>query len=91
MLGITLCSAYARGWLAPSLVALAFMVVILHQSLLLQPRILARRHAVEAARDPVKAARDRRRERWQCWLGLVIGVGLGGFGMIYGLLASGRL
>jgi hypothetical protein len=56
-----------------------------------QPRVLARRHALEAQRDPVLAAKMRRRERIQCWLGASVGF-VGGFGgMIAGLISSGRL
>lgn len=91
MLGITLCSTYSTGWPAPVAVWIAFMATISYQSLYRQPRIMGRRHAAEARRDPIKAARDRRRERWQCWLGITVGLGMGCFGMAYGLISSGRL
>jgi hypothetical protein len=64
--------------------------VIFHQSMVVQPRVLARRHALEAQRDPVGAARLRRKERIQCWLGAGIGLVCGLGGLIAGLTASGR-
>jgi hypothetical protein len=47
------------------------MGIIFWQSAVVQPRAMARRHALEAARDPVAAARRRRRERLQCRIGLI--------------------
>ncbi|SFK78416.1 RNA polymerase sigma factor, sigma-70 family [Lysobacter sp. cf310] len=79
------------GWWLPSLTTLGFIVVILWQTAVVQPRILRRRHALEAARDPVAAARRRRCERIQAWIGVVIGVGCGVGGLIAGLIQSGRL
>jgi hypothetical protein len=82
---------YTDGWVLPMLAMLVFMAVIFHQTIVVQPRVLARRHALEAKRDPVLAAKMRRRERLQCWLGATIGF-VGGFGgMIVGLIGSGRL
>ncbi|MGH8078765.1 MAG: hypothetical protein ACREPE_15805, partial [Lysobacter sp.] len=61
------------------------------QTLLVQPRVLQRRHAFEALRDPIAATANRRRERITCWLGMIVG-GCGGMGgLIVGLVASGRL
>lgn len=91
ILGIIAASAWTRGWVAPVAITLVFMGVILWQSMRVQPRILARRHALEAARDPQGAARRRRRERINSWLGLVVGVTLGGGSLIYALISSGRL
>ena len=82
---------YDDGWVLPVLAMLAFMAVIFHQSIVVQPRVLARRHAREAQRNPVLAARMRRRERIQCWLGATVGFVCGFGGMIAGLIASGRL
>lgn len=79
------------GWHFPLAAATVFMAVVVWQSLVSQPRILARRHAWEAALDPVAAAKRRRRERIQCVLGLVVGVGGGYGGLLFGLIASGRL
>ena len=45
----------------------------------------------EARLDPVAAARRRRRERMQCWIGSIVGFGCGFGGLIHGLVASGQL
>ncbi len=79
------------GWVPTVLAMLVFIAVIFYQSMVAQPRILQRRHAMEAARNPALAAKTRRRERIYCWLGATIGL-IGGFGgLIAGLIASGRL
>ena len=84
-------AAGSQGWMFPVLATCVVMGIIFWQTAVVQPRAMARRHALEAARDPVGAARRRRRERLQCRLGLVIGT-LGGFGgLIGGLVASGRI
>ena len=73
------------------LATLLFMGTVFWQSAVVQPRAMARRHALEAAQDPVAAAKARRRERWKCRIGLFFGA-LGGIGgLIAGLLASGRI
>lgn len=87
---ILVLARYDSGWVLPVLSTLLFMAVIFHQSIVVQPRILRRRHAMEAQRDPVGAARMRRRERIQCWIGGAIGVLCGFGGLIAGLVASGR-
>ena len=79
------------GWALPVIATLGFMGVLLHQTLVAQPRILAGRHAREMALDRVAATARRRRERWLCWLGATLGFGGGFGGLIYGLIASGRL
>jgi RNA polymerase sigma factor (sigma-70 family) len=79
------------GWVLPVAATLAFMAVIFHQSMVVQPRAMARRHALEAQRDPVAAAKRRRRERIECWIGATIGLVCGFGGLIAGLVASGRL
>jgi RNA polymerase sigma factor (sigma-70 family) len=79
------------GWLPAVLATLAFMAVIFHQSLVVQPRVLSRRHALEAARNPARAARERRSERIKSWIGVLIGTAGGCGGLIAGLIASGRL
>jgi RNA polymerase sigma factor (sigma-70 family) len=79
------------GWVLPVVATLAFMAIVGWQAIVVQPRVLARRHALEARRDPVAAARRRRRERIQCWIGGIVGFGCGFGGLVYGLLASGRL
>ncbi len=94
-IGFLLCmlvlTPLSDGWLVPLLATLLFMGVVFHQSIIVQPRVLARRHALEAQRDPVGAARLRRKERIQCWLGAGIGLVCGLGGLIAGLVASGRL
>ncbi|RDZ27826.1 RNA polymerase sigma factor [Lysobacter silvisoli] len=79
------------GWWLPTAATLAFIGVVMWQTQVTQPRALRRRHALEAARDPLAAARQRRRERVQSWLGLVVGVGCGLGGLVLGLIESGRL
>jgi RNA polymerase sigma factor (sigma-70 family) len=84
-------SRFSEGWVPTVLAMLAFIAVIFYQSLVAQPRILQRRHAMEAVRDPVLAAKMRRRERIHCWLGASIGFICGFGGLIAGLIGSGRL
>ncbi len=84
-------SRISDGWLPSVLAMLAFVAVIFYQTLVVQPRILQRRHAMEALRNPVLAAKMRRRERIQCWLGATIGLVCGFGGLIGGLIGSGRL
>ena len=50
---------------------------------------MARRHALEAQRDPARAMRDRRRERLHCWIGAGIGLACGVGGLVLGLARSG--
>ena len=79
------------GWAWPVLACLGFMGIVYYQTIVVQPRIMARRHALEAQRDPVGAARRRKRERRLSWIGGVIGF-VGGFGgLLLGLHAAGRL
>ncbi len=91
VIALLLLARFDDGWVLPVLAMLAFMAVIFHQSIVVQPRVLARRHALEAKRDPMLAAKMRRRERIQCWLGAVIGLVCGFGGLIIGLIGSGRL
>lgn len=91
LLALLLMARFDDGWLLPVLATLVFMAILFHQTMVVQPRSLARRHALEARRDPIAAASRRRRERWSCWLGLTVGFGSGFGGLVYGLIASGRL
>jgi RNA polymerase sigma factor (sigma-70 family) len=79
------------GWLLPVAATAVFMGVVFHQAMVVQPRILARRHALEAMQDPLGAARRRRRERWTCRIGAVTGLVFGLGGLLVGLVSSGRL
>lgn len=94
-IGFVLCLLllvrFDDGWLLLVATTLAFMAVIFHQSMVVQPRAMARRHALEAQRDPVGAAKRRRRERIECWIGATIGFVCGFGGLIAGLVGSGRL
>ena len=91
LLTLVLLARFDDGWGWTMFCGLSFMAVIFHQSLVVQPRVLRRRHAQEAARDPIGAARMRRQERIQCWIGGAIGLVSGMGGLIFGLIASGRL
>lgn len=82
---------FDSGWGLPVLATAGFMGTVFYQSIVVQPRVLARRHAVEALRDPVAAAAQRRRERRACWIGASVGLLCGGGGLLVGLIASGRL
>ena len=82
---------FDSGWILPILVTLMFMAVVFYQTLVVQPRVLQRRHALEARRDPVAAAAKRRRERISCWVGMAVGLVGGLGGVIAGLVMSGRL
>ncbi len=87
---LLLLARYDDGWVLPMLAGLAFVATIFYQTIIVQRRIVARRHALEAQRDPIGAARKRRRERIQYWLGASIGVICGLGGLIAGLASSGR-
>src|SRR3546814_17184920 len=64
---------------------IGFMAVIFYQTLVVQPRAMRRRHALEARLDPAAAARRRRRERLHCWLGGPVGFVSGCAGAVLGL------
>lgn len=91
LVSILLITRFTDGWVPAVLSTLVFMSIVSHQSLVAQPRILRRRHALEAMRDPVGAAKRRRRERIECWVGATIGAVFGLGGLIVGLVSSGRL
>ena len=79
------------GWLLPTLATVVFMAVIFYQTGVVQPRAMARRHALEAQRDPIAAAARRRSERIRCRIGMAIGFLGGAGGLIGGLITSGRI
>lgn len=89
--GITAAATWTTGWIAPVAVASLFFATLTWQCAVTQPRAMARRHAVEARRDPDGARRRRRRERLTAWLGWILGFACGGGGLLYGLIVSGRL
>ncbi|MFP7723663.1 RNA polymerase sigma factor [Lysobacter sp. A3-1-A15] len=89
--GITVVAARSDGWQWPVATTAVFMATVLWQSMVVQPRVLRRRHAHEASLDPSGAARRRRREKAIAWLGAVVGVTAGTGGLVVGLMASGRL
>ena len=91
VVALLLASHYTRGWLGPTVATLVFMAVVLWQTAVVQPRILRRRHAQEAQHDAAAAMRRRRCERIQAWIGVVVGIGCGLAGLIFGLIESGRL
>jgi RNA polymerase sigma factor (sigma-70 family) len=91
VVALVLLARFDHGWVLTVTTALAFMTVIMYQSIVVQPRVLQRRHAMEAARDPALAAKMRQRERIQCWIGATVGLVCGLGGLILGLVASGRL
>jgi MFS family permease len=91
MVGTVLAARYSTTWIPLVLLAAVFFGILFWQSMVVEPRIKARRHALEAARDPVRAARCRRRERLLGWLACAVGFGVGGAALIAGLVSSGRL
>ncbi len=91
VIAMLLVARFDGGWLWPLVAGLAFMGTIFYQSMVVQPRAMARRHALEAQRDPVRAAARRRRERIQCRVGAILGAVFGFGGLIAGLILSGRL
>src|SRR3546814_5650724 len=66
-----LVASGARGtlMLVPSIAAwIGFMAVIFYHTLVVQPCAMHRRQSLEARRNPVAAARRRRRERIHSWI-----------------------
>jgi RNA polymerase sigma factor (sigma-70 family) len=91
VIAMVVISKTTTGWLPCVVATFAFMTVVFYQSLVVQPRVLSRRHALEAARDPVAAARQRHRERTASRIGIAVATICGFGGLIFGLLASERL
>jgi hypothetical protein len=60
------------------------------QHMILLPRILGPRMARERERDPTAAARQQRQKAW-AWFGMIFGALGGGFGLLMGLSAAGRI
>lgn len=91
VVALVFISRYDQGWEWPLLATLAFMGVVFYQALVVQPRVMARRHAMEARRDPAAAAARRRKERWTCRIGATLGFIAAIGGLLAGLISSGRL
>lgn len=79
------------GWIAPVAVTLVYAIGIMTMSTVWLPRILARRRALEARADPVKAAAARRKERIRAWIGCVVGLSLATGALVYALIVTGRM
>lgn len=91
---------FSLGWLAAyeltsgawaPIACMTMLTVLLLSTQLQQSRLLAPQRARARAADPLLAATRQRRDRLWCVLGTTLGIGAGWFGMIAGLLASGRL
>ncbi|MDQ3056278.1 MAG: sigma-70 family RNA polymerase sigma factor [Pseudomonadota bacterium] len=78
-------------WHLAVLATLLFIATVFYQTIVVQRRVLSRRHALEARRDPVAAAKRRKRERLMCWVGGIVGFVTGLGGLLVGLIQSGRL
>lgn len=91
VVALLLLARYDTSWQMPVAATLVFMGIIFWQSLVVQPRVLARRHVLEAQRNPVAAAKLRRRERLVCWIGASVGLVSALGGLFAGLIMSGRL
>ena len=80
-----------RGWIPHLGLTLVYMGGICWASALWLPRILKRRQARDAMRDPEGMRRQMERQRfWRLW-SLVLAVGLASAGVFAGLVVSGRL
>jgi hypothetical protein len=84
-------AVYVESAVLPTVSFVALIVVLGLMNILWLPRILARRHALEARFHPEVAAQARRVERRNAWLGMLIGVVLGSAGLAFGLVSSGRI
>jgi hypothetical protein len=72
--------------LLPALSLTGMMVALGAMNLTWLPRILARRHAREALRDPWAAADQRRAERRMAWAGMLLGVVMGVVSLAFGVI-----
>lgn len=73
-----------QSTLIPPLTLFGMMSVLGVMNLTWLPRILARRYARDARRDPVATADRRRAERRMAWAGMLVGVVLGATGLLFG-------
>ncbi len=88
---VVLIFTAATGWsilqqseLLSALSLAGMMAALSVMNLTWLPRILARRHAREARRDPIAAAEHRRAERRMAWAGMVLGVVAGAISLAFG-------
>ena len=80
-----------RGWMPHLGLTLVYVGGICWASALWLPRILKRRQARDAMRDPEGARRQLERQRFWRICALVLAVGLASLGVLAGLVMSGRL
>ncbi len=83
--------ALSEGVAGPVAVFAALIAALGLMNLVWLPRILARRHALEAQRDPVGARLARATERRHTWLGMGLGLVLGSAGIAAGLTMAGMV
>lgn len=91
VVALVLAGTFDDGWMLATAATLAFMGVITWQTMVVLPRVMRRRQAMEAQRDAVAAQLRRNRERFHRWLGLIVGIGSGLAALVYGLIAAGRI
>ena len=72
----------------PALSLVGMMGMLGGMNLAWLPRILARRHGREAARDPITAADNRRAERRMAWAGMLVGMLMGASGLLFGWMSN---
>lgn len=86
-IGMLLAALQQNPWL-PTAAFVVMMAAIGILNLIWLPQILARRHAMEQARDPVHARIERRKERIYAVLGLFAGMALGFSAMLIEWIAG---
>jgi RNA polymerase sigma factor (sigma-70 family) len=79
------------GWLPHVAVSVAYALAISIGASIWLPRILQRRNARDLARDPVATAARLRREKFWGRIGATSGLLLAAAGLVFGLVASGRI
>ncbi len=75
----------------PTLSFIALLGSVGAMNLWWMPRILSRRHALEATRNPVAARLARRDERRQAWISMVLGMAFGGIGLSVAYVLMGTI
>lgn len=89
--GIMAWMAHTENMWGATLAFFALIAGIGAMNLTWLPRILARRHAAEAARNRIAARIARREERRQAWVGIGLGLLFGGIGLGTAALMFGSL